>query len=215
MTQPTRCAVTNPISEAGFSLIEVIVSLTLLAMILILLPGAFRTGQRGWETAALIEQRAASEASINFLRQRMAEASARFDTDESGRAEIAFSGLPDQMTFIAPSSSGPAGGGLYRFTVKAVLADRPGTSDLVVVMQPFRPNETNTVGSDTGHRLLSGVSELRFRYFGSQVAGDAPVWSDGWIRTDQLPDLVELPASTGPVGAHVPIRIAMKLRPAI
>jgi general secretion pathway protein J len=215
MRRPANSVLTGQNCEAGFSLIELIVSLTLLAMILMVLPGAFRTGHRGWETAALIEQRAASDASLEFLRHRLAEASPRFETDESGRAGISFSGRPDQMTFVAPASSGPAGGGLYRFTVKAVPSARSGASDLVVVMQPFRPNDSGGGASNYEHRLASGVAAFGLRYFGSPVAGDAPVWSDAWARTDRLPDLVELSAPTGKSGGNSPLRIELKLRPAI
>lgn len=201
--------------EAGFSLIELLVSLTLLAMILTLLPGAFRTGKRGWETTGELEQRAAADASIDFLRHRLAETLPLFDRDESGRARLAFSGTSQDVTFIAPSPSGPVGGGIYRFGL-GISPAGTSASALVVRMIPFRHQDTVPASPAAGHVLVPDIAALRLRYFGEQAEGEGAGWSGEWRRPDRLPDLIELqgdPLERGGLGLG-PVRVELRLRSA-
>jgi general secretion pathway protein J len=203
--------------DAGFSLIELIVSLALLAMILALLPGAFRTGKRGWETAAVLEQRAVADASVDFLRHRLAEAVPLFDRDESGRARLAFSGGPSQVNFVAIAPSGPDGGGLYRFGVTTQPGAAPGSSALVLRMAPFRQQGLENPAPASEHVLMSGIGSLQLRYFGIPAEGGEAVWTDNWQREDRLPDLVELLAVSNTYGTRTlgPLRVELKLRSSV
>ena len=197
--------------DAGFSLIELIVSLALFAMILALLPGAFRTGKRGWETAAVIEQVASAEASADFLRHRLADATPFYDRDESGRARIAFSGGPQQLSFVAPSQAGPSGGGFYRWSIATAPAGE--TSALMLTMAPFSAVQTDATATATERVLLNGVRALRIRYFGAEEADGEAVWADEWRRSDQLPQLIEIEAETlqSRTASFGPLRVALRL----
>lgn len=200
--------------DAGFSLIELIVSLALLAMILALLPGAFRTGKRGWETAAVLEQRAMTDTSVDFLRHRLAQATPLFDRDKSGRARLAFSGGPSEVNFVAIAPSGPNGGGLYRFGVTVQPGATPASSALVLRMTPFRQQGLESAAPASEHVLKPGIGSLQLRYFGSPTEGGEAVWSDVWQRDDRLPELVELFAVSNTNGARSlgPLRVELKLR---
>jgi general secretion pathway protein J len=200
--------------EAGFSLVELLVSLTLLAMILALLPGAFRTGKRGWETASVIERRAAGDASIDYLRHRIAEAAPLFDKDESGRSRLAFSGGSQDLSFVAPAPSGPVGGGLYRFTLTAQPRAGAGSFALVLRMVPYRQQEPQFASVPSEHVLMPAIGSFHLRYFGIQNEKELARWSDTWPRQDQLPVMIELQAGGREegAGADSPIRIELKLR---
>ena len=202
------------VRDAGFSLIELIVSLALLAMILALLPGAFRTGKRGWETAAVLEQQAIADASVDFLRLRLAEAMPLFDRDASGRTRLAFSGGPSEINFVAIAPSGPNGGGLYRFGVTTQPGATPGSSALVLRMTPFRQPGLERASPASEHVLMSGIGSLQLRYFGIPTDGGEAVWTDIWQREDRLPDLVELLAVSNTNSARTlgPLRVELKLR---
>lgn len=202
--------------DSGFSIIELIVSLTLLAMILALLPGAFRTGKRGWETAVTLDQRAAENAAVEFLRHRLAEAMPLFDRDDSGRTRLAFSGASQDVSFVAPASSGPFGGGLYRFGVALEPGNVPGQSQLLLRMTPYRPAGLESTPPATEHVLMSGMGSLQLRYFGALAAGDEPVWSSDWRRQDQLPDLIELFSQSNAKATRSlgPLIVELKLKPA-
>lgn len=197
--------------DGGFSLVELIVSLALFAMILALLPGAFRTGKRGWETAAVIEQVAIAEASAEFLRHRLAEATPFFDRDESGQARIAFSGGSQQLTFVAPSQSGPSGGGFYRWSIATAPAGQ--SSDLMLTMTPFAASQTGIAPAATERVLLSGIRALRIRYFGADEAGGEPLWAGEWRGQYELPQLIEIEAETSNSKSALfrPLRVALRL----
>lgn len=202
------------IRDAGFSLIELIVSLALLAMILALFPGAFHTGKRGWESAARLEQQAAAEASADFLRHRIAEAALLYDKDESGRSHLAFSGGPQALSFVAPAPSGPFGGGLYRFAVAIAPDAATGASALVLRMTPFRRQDSSAALPASERSLAAGIGILRLRYFGVNTAGGEAAWSEAWLREDELPGLIELDAVSSKSGASAfgPLRVELKMK---
>jgi general secretion pathway protein J len=200
-------------SEAGFTIVELMVSLALLALILLLLPGAVRTGHRGWETAAVIDAREASRASIDFLRQRLAEASTRFETADSGLARLAFKGEVQRLSFVAPAPTGPYGGGLYRFTVVAAQNAGDSTLDIEVRMKPFRSSAQDAALPEHVHQLIGGVQGLSMRYFGPQIEGDPSSWSEAWPRYDRLPNLVEINAIMANGDPQSLIKTEIRLQP--
>jgi general secretion pathway protein J len=201
-------------SENGFSLLEVLISLTLFSMVLLLLPGAFRTGKRGWETSARIEQSAATKAAGDFLRHRLAEAVPLYDRDESGRVRLAFYGGPQDLSFVAAAPSGPSGGGLYRFKLVTAPGRQTGSSALVLRLSAYRPQSFEGEQALPEHILVPMISSLGFKYFGEQIPGEAATWADKWERSDRLPSLVEIEAGSN--GRRLeslgPLRIELRLQ---
>src|SRR5687767_8069113 len=109
-----------PDKQSGFTLIELLVSLALLAVIMAFIPGTLRIGQRVWEKDEAIERRAALSTFRRYLEQRLAEAIPIHARDGEAGLRIEFTGRPDRVAFIAPAETGPAGGGVYRFSLRRV-----------------------------------------------------------------------------------------------
>ena len=63
--------------------------------------------------------------------------------------------------------------------------------------------------------LGHSAGRLHFRYFGPLQFGQAPIWQDAWLRTDRLPDLVEIEATPAVKVLKAPLhfRSELKLRP--
>ena len=97
--------------EHGFSLMEMLVSLVILALILALLPGAFRLARQVWTATAMLDRESGRDAGLDFLDTRLAEAMPLFEPGKAGLVNILFSGSKDAIAFVAPSRNGPAGGG--------------------------------------------------------------------------------------------------------
>lgn len=196
---PNRC-------DAGFTLVELLVSLTILALLLAMVPGTLRLGRRAWETPGQLDQASDELAALGFVQTHIKSAVPIFERDAQGVSRIAFSGAPLSVSFIVPLSGGPYGGGLYRIELGSALrvslyqgASTSGQSAL--------PAEERPLGN------LSG--RLHFRYFGAVQFGQAPLWHDVWPRTDRLPDLVEIDALPGGKSLKAPplFRSELKLRP--
>lgn len=197
--------------EAGFTLVELLVSLVLLVLVVGLLSGALQFARGTWDAAAKLDQRAGYETAEGFLRARLSEATPIYEPALAGTVRVAFSGTSDTLTFVAPAPNGPAGAGLYRYTVG--IATTAGQRTLVVGLSSFAPKSG---GSDSGaarvdHVLLGNVTSIRVRYFGRNDQRVQPAWVDTWTRTDAIPDLVELIVEHG--GGTSNVVVELQLRP--
>lgn len=201
-------------SDAGFTLVELLVSLTLMTLILSMLPSAFHIGRRGWETSAALDRTSREAAGLDFLRRRLAETVPIFDRSESGRSNIAFSGTGRELSFVAPLTSGPEGGGLYRFTVGIMAVESSPEPALVLQMRPYRQREAEAAKSTRRRALLSDVEAIELRYFGSGRPGADPTWFSNWPRTDRTPALVEIVATSRARGEALQNLIRVELKTA-
>ena len=114
--------------DAGFTVIELLISVVLLALILATTHSALRFGQRSWEVAEEIEHVDHANAALKFIEQRLVQAMALYEREADGRLRVAFRGTAIKVSFIASTAVGPAGGGLYRFELGAAPNQSGGQS---------------------------------------------------------------------------------------
>jgi prepilin-type N-terminal cleavage/methylation domain-containing protein len=180
-------------NQDGFTLIEVLVSLVLLALVLAMLSGAVRFARGTWDAAARLDREAGHDVAGSFLRARLGEAMPLFEPAEGGMVRVAFDGAGEELSFVAPTQNGPAGAGLYRFTLR--VATGGGARALSVNVTPYQPKARAQGAGDPiaeDHVLVEDVKTLAFRYFGRAQLRAPPAWHEAWPRKDALPDLVEL-----------------------
>ena len=180
--------------DAGFTLIEVLVSLVLLALLLTLLAGGLRYARSTWDATARLDEVAAADMVETFLRARLAEAMPLYEQRKAGMVRALFSGAGDSMSFVAPAPNGPAGTGLYRYTLEAAAGAGAGQRTLVVRLVPHLPLLSDSALERPPERydLLRNVRTVSFRYFGRGALRSDPAWHTAWPRTDALPSLVEI-----------------------
>lgn len=177
--------------QAGFTLVEVLVSLVILALILSLIPAALRIGQRVWETDDAFARRQGLASFRRSIEQRLTEALPIHIRDRALGLRIEFAGEPGRLSFIAPAAAGPAGGGVYRFEL--TLGDGGERRPLVLRQSLYRaldPGKQRAVTME--HRSQEGVAGLSLRYFGAPEPNKPAIWQAQWPRRDALPELVEL-----------------------
>lgn len=178
--------------ERGFTLVEMIVALVVLALIMGLLASGARllrgTGDRlAAETAAMAEV----SRVVDLLQTRLGDAVA-VQIGPAGRQVAAFDGTPERLRFlvlalaIEPGSPLVAmelgrdeAGGLVLARAELAAAE-PGFDPLE---QPDRAQR---------RRLASGVSGLRLAYLGRKSGAAAPTWHDAWQDQGSLPLAVRL-----------------------
>lgn len=180
--------------EEGFSLMEMLVSLVILALVLALLPGAFRLARQVWTATAVLDRDGGRDAGLDFLETRLAEAMPLFEPGKAGLVKILFNGRRDQLRFVAPSRNGPAGAGLYSYTIELRPRENGATSLLVVAVAPYFGPVVDGASAPAAEEqvLADGLSFGEFRYFGRHELRQPPAWQAEWKRTDALPELVEL-----------------------
>lgn len=186
-----RAALTT---DRGFSVLEVIVALTLLALVLAALPGALQLGRKAWRSAALADHTAGDMVTARFVRDRVGQSLPLLRKRQDGALEVAFRGEAHGLRFVSPMVDGPLGTGLFTFDL-AARPDERGRTALVLSWAPFRPS--GTADSATAERvLISELAAFELRYFGSSAQTGARTWSDTWVDGQSLPELVEVRLAT-------------------
>jgi len=189
--------------QAGFTLVELLVAMTLLAFLSITLFGGLRFGARSWEAVVgSSAERDAIASTQTFLRDRLGQLTlpgaagrrrldAAADTDADAGAGDLERG-PERLEFTAPWLSALSLGGLYRFTL---WYEDSGDGRLMLSWQPAEadPEALDELGDLAGERiLLDGVTGLRLSYYGAVDEGDEPEWLDQWESPGAPPRLVRV-----------------------
>lgn len=199
-------------SSAGFTLLELLLAITLLGLIAVLLAGGIRLGARVWETGdARAEEIARLEVVQTFLRRQLSQAVAlrppraqrlvRRGEDDDGdldsrlsRARGSFEGDGESLRFAAPAPPQFGIGGFYVMSLALERAEED--RQLVLTARPYHPEmDAEPDDDEEGMRvsvLLEGVDEIEIEYFGSLRRREEPRWHERWEKTRALPKLVRL-----------------------
>lgn len=197
-------------SEAGFTVVEMLVALIILALVMSFLPGTLRLSSRVWESDAIFSRAEGIAAFRRAAEERMAETMPIFVRDPAKGLRVEFTGEAGRVMFVARAATGPAGGGVYRFEL-----GQGGSGALLLRQTLYRQGGATSVPMPgTTHISPAAKGVLAFRYFGAYEAGAAPAWHTQWPRRDALPDLVEI--SVAPAGGAGPVQrsiVELRLRP--
>jgi general secretion pathway protein J len=175
--------------QTGFTLLELIVAITLMGLVLVVLYSGLRLGLRSWDGG---EQRAEVTNRLRltqeFLRRQLTQSITTYQMNEQQERTVAFTGRSDGVEFVAPMLAQLGQGGLYR--VRIEVAD----GRLWIRWRPYLPADPEA-GEERETMLLEGVSDVEWAYFGPERDNEPESprrWSSVWTSTQQRPQLVRL-----------------------
>lgn len=183
-------------AQSGFTLVEILVATTILALLLGVLFATFYTTVRAWDRADLYSMESNDiEAVQKFLRSRIGAAKpVRYpdvtrDTNP-GDLRIAFLGEANRMTFVAPLPAYRSSGGLYLFVIEL------SGGHLRMHYRPFHPRmaslRPNQEQPWTSMTLLQDVAAIQFRYLGQPHNETGFGWHTAWPEAIRPPLLLEI-----------------------
>ncbi|MCJ7958663.1 MAG: prepilin-type N-terminal cleavage/methylation domain-containing protein [Pseudomonas sp.] len=172
--------------EQGFTLLEILVVLSLLAVLLVLVGGALLGANRAVSkaqryTTSLDEMRAAQQ----FLRTAISEALPLDVTEDDSQTDGFFVGTPQRLQFVA-TLPGVLGGGIQRFTLQA-------QKQALQVSFAQLESHTNVARSEP-QVLLKNLQDVQFSYRGVSPLGQATGWINQWPWPKRLPAAVRIAA---------------------
>ncbi|MBK6570794.1 prepilin-type N-terminal cleavage/methylation domain-containing protein [Candidatus Aalborgicola defluviihabitans] len=183
-------------SHAGFTLLELLISITLLGFILVLLFGGLRLGIRSWDT---VQQRVDNLNTVraveSFLRREM-EMTYPYRWKGTPEQRMAFLGERNKVSFVAQLPSRIGTGGLYLASLELERSSKgrrlvwrymPVTGQLHDFSVLDQAQEMVLAGTELGT-----VDDIWLSYLGPEGEKGQLRWADRWESTTRLPSLIRI-----------------------
>jgi general secretion pathway protein J len=202
------------IGRDGFTLLELLLAISLVSLITATIMGGVHLGRRSWESGreseALDEIESAVRAASWIIGKSFVATPDQ--VPPGGSDPPIFLGSANKCRMIMLSEGGAQWGGLI---VAEIAADTGSDGDeLAVWTKVYRPNEGLAPARETMRKtvILQGLAGLEISYFGTEQKGQAPAWSAGWRSTDGLPALVSLKISAKRFGRVIEVASTVAIR---
>lgn len=182
--------------DGGFTLLELIIAMTLLGLIVALLFGGLRFGARAWEA---VDERSdeSSELQVvqSFMRRQLGQATPLALPDSRTRGRVAFEGTPEGIGFAALMPAHLGLGGFYWLSFYA--EEGSDGRRLMASWRLFQPERDAFADVEAAEEtvLVDRISGVEFSYFGPRNRGQSPEWQDRWEEVRSLPALVRVRVS--------------------
>lgn len=182
-------------SNGGFTLLELLIGMTLLGFILALLFGGFRLASSSWDAVATHAERTTDEQMTREFLRRVLTHLQPMRWKKTQNQPVSFIGQRELLRGVAPIS-GQAGGGL-RVVELALEQDGQdgGHRRLVLRQAPLRYDAElfdDALAEAKTHQLLDDLEAVEFGYFGPPKPGEPSSWQDAWADPEHLPKLIRV-----------------------
>jgi general secretion pathway protein J len=181
--------------QSGFTLLELVIAMTLLGLITVMMASALQLGARALEAG---DERAETANRIRvvqgFLRRQLGQARPVQWEQATGESSLVFEGQPQELRFVASPPTQRVWGGLQLVTLEAEqteTGERLILSYRMLGLQREAPLEP-----EQGERVLlfERLDQLEFSYLGRRSPDEPVTWHDQWQSTYGFPRLVRLRA---------------------
>jgi general secretion pathway protein J len=185
--------------EAGFTLIEMVVAMTILGTMLMLLYSGLSFALRSWD-AGDVNGRLTMDRRIgeNFLRREVSELFPMRWKDPV-TLKVAFEGDSRHMRFVSSRPAGIALGGLALVSLEVEDDPRNRRARHLVMRRAMPDDEARDFGpleKSEPSILIANVDAVGFSYFGAENDFAEPKWTDDWRFTSRVPQMVRLRVKT-------------------
>jgi general secretion pathway protein J len=182
--------------EKGFSLLEVLLALVLLALLLAGAWGGLRTATRAVHSGeALIERTNKLRVAQELLRRQLGQTLAMGYAQELGTGNrIVFEGGHDRITYVSPMPGYLGFGGPYVQRLSFERGERGGTQ-LVFrhrILNGYEDGDLDDASDVAPVVLLEGIARGQFEFRALDDEGKLDDWTDRWENEAMTPLLVRV-----------------------
>jgi len=189
----------------GFTLLELLVVMSILALIMTASFGAVRLGSKSFAAGITRADRTEQvRATADFLRRQFAQL-APIVHQVDAQAVISFRGDQEAIRFIGPAPQREENAGLYIY--KLTTDGRYNQQSLMLAYMPYDPGDEAISGMQDALQmtLVEQLSEARFEFYGTNYADETPAWYNAWDSAQQVfPQMVRIHLAPAQGGANWP-----------
>ncbi len=181
--------------DKGFTLIEMLIAMTLLGIMVVLLFTSLKIAAESWNAGegkvAEVNKKSVVyqffKRHLTTIRPVLAESTQRDSIGEDASIPgLAFQGHSQSMQFVAAMPAASTRKGLQVFTI---AAERAEPSTIMVTLSPYQQTEPREPEQVV---LLEHVKGFAFSYFGKKDESSDAGWQPEWTGLDHLPQLIKV-----------------------
>jgi prepilin-type N-terminal cleavage/methylation domain-containing protein len=181
------CHLASLKSCRGFTLLELVISITMIAIIVSILGGVMRLGYRSMESGEKkIEHLERIRASLTVIESQV-QSSFPFPYVEEGEGELTYYFTGERQLMQFPTHYSLWGGDTgYVIATYAVDTDQDGRQSLHVT--------ENIIGTEESYetKLSEAFDSIYFEYFFQDLTEETGEWKEEWTDTTNTPSKVRL-----------------------
>lgn len=189
------------VRQAGFTLLEILIAITLLALLMALAVSTLRAAVRATHSGERMITRTNETRTVQeFLRRQLSHAMALpFERMEDTGENRMFVADGETLRFVAPMPGHLSRGGAHVQWL-TLASDRDG---MVLEfdhaqLNGYEPDDPKAGNERPPVRLMEGFRDARFEYRSLDENGELTDWSDMWEDPQRLPVMVRLVAEFDP-----------------
>ncbi|HJR14293.1 MAG TPA: prepilin-type N-terminal cleavage/methylation domain-containing protein [Rhodanobacteraceae bacterium] len=184
------------VRHAGFTLLEILLALALLALVMLSVWGAMASATRITHAADAVMARSENVRTVQqFLRRYVSAAQLQPYLAEGDTRARMFAGDATSMHYVAPLPMQSGHAGLYVQTI-SLQKNPSGGLSLELAYQPYTADAPETANPVT-HLLLSELRGGKFQYLAAAAFGKPAAWRDDWQAVNGLPLAVRIHLDAG------------------
>ena len=181
------------LKQGGFTLIEVMIAVVLLAIIFAITFNVLHFAVKAWDKG-VVRAEVTNRVTLvqELLRSAMMQAQpVALKTDDHSK-QLAFVGGEGELRFVAPLSTAQKSGGLYVLNIQHVQYETTGTLVLRYHRYHYNDESFSATGTTDVELLLDNVEGITFRYFGPDEENGVSAWKPAWVEQSVLPYKIEM-----------------------
>jgi general secretion pathway protein J len=179
-------------SQQAFTLVELLISMTLLSLILTILFSGLRMSSKVWDAAEKNSVNNTHLVSLQGFLHRQLSQALPYKINQQTDKNIIFFGEQNRLHMIAPMASRHDPGGLYLISITVEKGEEG--NELVLRRVVSNPHHIDFKRLHDADRLVlaQDIEALSFQYYGSGSKIGQARWTPVWNVQTRLPLLIRM-----------------------
>ena len=179
---------------SGFTLIEVVIGMTLLSLLMLFMFSGLRTTALSWEASDQISSHNEDVRLLTSFIRRQFKQLVPIIIRDGREFEVIFQGESDSLRMVSrlPVYRGTAGLYVVSFQIDQ---DINGRRSLIYTYQPLHTDTVLFEADDLTREqlLIEDIQGIEFNYYGKEeIDNGVKTWSNQWRTADRLPDVISM-----------------------